>query len=490
VYDFHIIHHAVSCAVSKELTKKEIYERMIAWRNLKKLHQAARDRVATLESENKYLRQVLKERDARITELEDDFTTLKLQIEELRAMVFRKRKKKDSKEEDIDNTQDGNPRTPSLPRTKRSRPIPTPEEVTEEVTHTLNTCTCGETLCDRTTRTYYEEDIPLNARVVRKHTIEVGYCTHCKKRVSAIPLPCADVVLGETVKRYVTYLSVVCRLSYSQIRTTLKDVYTLSVSDGEIAHILKREGACLRPFYERLLESIRGEPSVHLDETSWLLFIGDGYRRYAWVMVGGVSGDAVYVLGKTRGKGNALDLLGDSTAVVVSDDYGAYRRLLQAHQLCCAHILRKLRDIAESRELAKDLRAHCVQAYHLFAEIYAAIVEALHSNNPKQHYEHLFARLTNFAIPHVDDPKKVTNVRIQIRERTACYLTCLLHPHVIADNNPAERALRPLVQKRRVSFGSMNETSAEVLGVLTSVLYTLRQRGALGKYLRGEVVGV
>jgi transposase len=306
--------------------------------------------------------------------------------------------------------------------------------------------------------------------------------------VSAIPLPCADVVLGETVKRYITYLSVVCRVSYSQIRATLGDVYTLSVSDGEIAHILKREGARLRPFYERLLESIRGEPSVHLDETSWLLFIGDGYRRYAWVMVGGVSGDAVFVLGKTRGKGNAHDLLGDSTAVVVSDDYGAYRRLLQAHQLCCAHILRKLRDVAEARELAKDLRAHCMQVYHLFAEIYAAIVEALRTTNPKQHYEQLYARLTNFAVPHADDPKKVANVRTQIRERTACYLTCLLHPHVIADNNPAERALRPLVQKRKVSFGSMNETSAEVLGVLMSVLYTLRRRGTLREYLVGEGV--
>ena len=476
--------------MSHELTKKEIYERMTEWRNLKKLHQAARDRVASLEEENKRLKHMLRERDTRIALLEEEVVTLKLQIEELRAMVFRKRKKKDMETDEEDETGETAAVAPAHRRTKQSRPVPTPEEVTEEVMHTMHACACGGMITNRATTTYYEEDIPLRYRIVRKHTVETGWCSHCKKRVSAIPLPGAEVIFGETVKRYITYCSVVCRLSYSQIRGVLQDVYALSVSDGEIAHILKREGARLRPFYEQLLESIRGEPSVHLDETIWLVFIGDGYKRYAWAMVGGVSDDVVFVLGRTRGKGNADALLGDSRAVVVSDDYGAYRNLPQPHQLCGVHILRKLRDIAEARELPDTLRAHCVSTYRTFAEIYADIVEALHTTSPSRHYRHLLARLTAFATPHTNDPQKVANVRTQLRERTACYLTCLLYPNVRPDNNPAERALRPLVQKRKVSFGSMNETSAEVLAVLLSVLYTFKRHGALGAYLRGEVVGV
>ncbi len=478
--------------MARELTRKEVYERMVEWRNLKKLHKAARDRVTFLEQENRHLRDALRERDATIAQLTDTVTTLQLQVEELRTMVFGKRKKrgkkKDGQEKDTGTTHGT---ASGTPHAKHTRPIPADSEVTEEVPHPLDACTtCGGTLTNRTTTTYYEEDIPLQRRIVRKHTIASGWCTACRTRVSAVPLPGATVILGETVKRYITYCSVVCRLSYRQIRGVLTDVYGLPVSDGEIAHILTREGARLRPFYEQLLEQIRGEPSVHLDETSWLLFIGDGYRRYAWTMVGGESGDAVFLLGKTRGKGNADDLLSGSSAVVVSDDYGAYRTLAQPHQLCCAHILRKLRDVAQARELSEVLRAHCTTAYRTFADLYAAIERARTSTAPTRYYGRLLARLETFAEPHPDDPRKVANVRTQLRERTACYLTCLRYPTVRADNNPAERALRPLVQKRKVSFGSMNETTAEVLGVLMSVLYTLQQRGTLGAYLAGEVVGV
>jgi hypothetical protein len=119
------------------------------------------------------------------------------------------------------------------------------------------------------------------------------------------------------------------------------------------------------------------------------------------------SGDVVCMLGKTRGKGNARDLLLDSTAVVVSDDYNAYRNLSQPHQLCCAHILRKLRDVAESRTLPSSLRTHCTEAYHTFREIYADIVRACATSTPKRYYARLRARLTTFATPHQNDPKKV-----------------------------------------------------------------------------------
>jgi hypothetical protein len=98
----------------------------------------------------------------------------------------------------------------------------------------------------------------------------------------AVSLPTTSVVLGNSVKRYTTYLSIVCRQSYAQIQDILYQSYDFKISQGEIAKILEQEGEQLRPEYERLKVKIRGEPSIHLDETSWHLFIGDGFRRYAW----------------------------------------------------------------------------------------------------------------------------------------------------------------------------------------------------------------
>ena len=395
------------------LSKAEISLRMVELRNLRKLHAAQHVRIDLLEEQAKLLKaenRLLREANAVLTATVDDF---KLQLEELRTIVFGRKRK-----------------------------------------------------------------------TVIRHTVEKGYCASCRLWSAGTPLPAAKVVLGENVKRYVTYLSVVCRQSYAQIQGLLRETYGLDLSQGELAKILGQEGNRLRPEYERLKAKIRGEPSVHLDETGWNLFIRDE-RRYAWTMTGGGSAESVFLLGKTRGKGNAGNLLGDSRAVVVSDDYGAYRNLDQGHQLCCAHILRKLRDLARSTEITGTVRDRCTLAYQTFAGIYADIETARASLTSAASYDALHEQLSAFATAHPLDPVKLSRIRKQVRERSANYLTCLLHPGVASDNNAAERSLRHLVIKRKTSFGSFSEKTAETLAILLSVLLSYKQRGTLRGYLGG-----
>lgn len=313
--------------------------------------------------------------------------------------------------------------------------------------------------------------------------VEKGYCPRCKRWSAGAPLPSAPAILGESVKRYVAYLSAVCRLSYAQIQDVLLQTYDIAVSQGEIAKILDKEGTRLRPAYERLKARIRGEPSVHLDETSWRLLQGDGYRRFAWTMAGGESAEAAYLLGRTRGKGNADDLLGASEAVVVSDDYAAYRTY-EKHQLCLAHILRKLRDLARSSELNKAARERCASEYRAFAALYADIETARTSANAAASHDALLERLCAFARPDPLDPPALSRVKKQVAARAENYLTCLLHP-CAPDNNAAERSLRHLVIKRKTSLGSFSEKTADTLAVLLSVLLSYQKRGELRGYLVG-----
>ncbi len=49
-------------------------------------------------------------------------------------------------------------------------------------------------------------------------------------------------------------------------------------------------------------------------------------------------------------------------------------------------------------------------------------------------------------------------------------------PAIPADNNRAERELRPLVIARKISFGSQSEQGAQTREILMSVLHTLRKR--------------
>jgi transposase len=468
------------------LSDNEIKARMVELYNLRNLHVGARKRVVALEAENKQLKARVSILESALVEQQKINDDLRLQMEELRTIVFGKKKKKEEKV-DID---DGTPPQGTIVTHRGSesykRTPPKEDEVTSTLPHPIDTCNhCGGNFSEKETVTYFVEDIPLSPRkVVIKHIVEKGYCEECKYWSTKEPLPSAKVILGPNVRRYVTYLSVVCRQSYGQIQQILDNTYDFEISQGEIAKILGLEGERVRPEYERLKAKIRGEPSIHLDETGWNL-LGLNSKTYAWTMTGGESSESVFVLGKTRGKGNATELIGDSKAVVVSDDYGAYRNLENPHQLCCAHPNRKLRDLAESSEVTGAIRSHCISTYKTFNKIYEDIETALISNDPKSVYDSLLIRLKSFVVPDPLDPAKLTRIKAQVGARAENYLTCLLHPGVAADNNAAERSLRHLVLKRKISFGSFREKTAETLAILCSVLMSYKQKGMMATYLKG-----
>lgn len=409
----------------RTLSGEEITKRLIRLRNLERLHREQKLRNEQLVVENKQLNRRVTALEKENAVLKSTMEDLKLQIEELRTIVFgRKRKKEENNDHtDIPPIQ----MNTSPPRTKESykRRMPQEDEITETKDHAIDVCArCNGQFAERDAIIYGEEDIPLpHKKHIIKHIVEKGYCDSCRIGSASVLPPTADVVLGDNVKRYVIYLSVICRQSYGQIQDILKQSYDFEISQGEIAKILEREGERLRPEYERLKAKIRGEPSVPVDQNP--------------------------------------------------------------HQLCCAHILRKLRDLATSSEITGEVHNHCVAAYTTFAEIYAAIETARISFDPKSSYDELTKRLQQFVSAHPHDPAKLTRIKEQVAPRITQYLTCLLHPHVASDNNAAERSLRHLVLKRKISFGSLSEKTAETLAILCSVLLSHKQRGTLREYLMG-----
>lgn len=456
-----------------KLSYQEIKERMIEWRNLKKLHANAREMVAAQSELIKTQREQL-ETYKQLTKNQDKIIEdLKLQIEELRTMIFGKKRKKTDIEDNDPPDHSNSPKN-TVPRSTASyqRPIPRDEEVTETKTHPIDYCLCGSELTKKQTVVFYEEDVPIPARkIIRKHQVEKGYCPKCKKQQSAASLPNHKVVLGENVQKYACYLSIMCRLSFTQIQNILQDAYQIHISQGEIAKILDREAIHLRPFYERLKEQIRGEPIVHLDETGWRLFI-DKDKSYAWVMSGAQSQESVFLVGESRGKGNADRLLGENfNGLAVTDDYVAYRKL-KRHQLCWAHLIRKFRDLAESKELKDNQRKYCQEEYVKLCLIY----DDLKQNRDPQRYGEFSKRLATLAGTRSNDPIKMIRIKTTLEKNISRYLTCLENPEIPLTNNQAERSLRHLVLKRKISFGSSTKKTANNLAVLLSALMSLKQR--------------
>ena len=327
-------------------------------------------------------------------------------------------------------------------------------------------------MSEKKTAIFYEEDIQIPVKkTVRKHIVEKAYCSDCKRWQTAIPLPTAPVVFGSSIQKYIFYLNTLCRLSFSQIQELLKDVYQMHISQGEIVKILERESINLRPFYEQLKVKIRGEPGVCLDETGWKLLI-DGSKSYSWVMSGIESQENVLLIGESRGGGNVEKLIGtDYDGFVVSDDFGAYRKL-DKHQLCFAHPIRKWRDLANSSELKEKQRLHCKEEYAKLCLLY----DDLKNNRDINKYDEFAERLNELSIINPLDPQKLIRYKTTLKKNISKYLTCLSDSRIPLTNNQAERSLRHLVLKRKISFGSLTKRTAENLAVLMSSLMSLKQR--------------
>jgi hypothetical protein len=461
------------------LSEKEVKKRLIRLRNLERLHLEQKHRNERLVAEKREFKKEIARLHVIVNEQQKTIDDMKLQIEELRTMVFGKKKKKEKIDDD-----DLLPPKEKIKRTDDSyqRPIPKDNEVTETKYHPFNHCACGTKTTKKKIIIFYEEDIPIPIKkIVRKHFVEKTYCPKCQKWQTNIPLPTAKVILGSNVQKYVCYLNILCRLSLAQIQEILNDIYQIHISQGEIVKILNREAIKLRPFFEQLKVKIRGEPGIHLDETSWKLLC-DGSNAFSWVMSGTESKENVFLVGESRGKGNVEKLLEDFQGFVVTDDYGAYHKLLK-HQLCWAHLIRKWRDLATSSELEEKQKIHCKMEYQKLCLIY----EDLKQNRKMEKYSEFFKRLTELSNIKILDPKKLIRYKTTLRKNISKYLTCLSDERIPLTNNQAERSLRHLVLKRKISFGSLTKRTADNLAVLMSSLMSLKQRyqaNFFGEYLR------
>ena len=445
------------------LTKEEIKSRLVELRNLRMLYGKARERIAFLEEENKRLKQRIKELEENNKDLSGKVEALSFQFEQIKNKLFGKKpllhriaQKKEKKERDACSYQ---------------RPIPT--KITKTESHSVEQCSdCGGELHQKSTRVFFEEDIPLPIRkTVIKHFVEIGYCAVCRRQSSGYPIPSKKAVLGENVRKYVCVLSIANRLSHTQIQECLKDVFDLAISIGEIGNILQTEANHLRPEYQALKESVLTQTGTHYDETGWKVQ-KEEQGRFAWVATGTDNNDTLFSLGRSRGKGNIEDI--GKGKVGISDDYGAYRNAFAEHQLCWAHPQRKLRDMAESGEVGKRKKKQILKTYQQFRNLYQNIRKKIGNElSPylKTRFQNLFSQISE---SHSLDPTPLSKLKISLRKNKQKYFTFLKHKGIPIDNNKAERALRHLVIKRRTSFGSKTQRGAETTSILASVILSLK----------------
>lgn len=462
--------------MSNRLSDYEIQQRLLRLTNLERLHGEQRERNQRLEAQVQELTQENKV-------LREQNETLLIRLAELETTIFGKKRNKDS-DSDQSSSSHTDSKEPKKQRPKDSyqRSVPADEEVTDTEHHTVDVCMhCKGELSRFENVVRYVEDIILPqllkkaTKTITKHIIERGYCAKCGNWTSALPLRGSIVSLGKNIRLLVTYLTTILDCSYEQVKTLTNDLYSIQISDGEIVNILQEQSIQYLPEYERLKQEIREGIGVHMDETTWPIQ-AFGRHCYAWVMSAVSSPIRIYKLAISRGKDHATQLMGNFQGVRITDCFPGYKNMAGLHQICWAHLLRKIRDLLENKNLPEEKLPYVEKWYEDFSATYKELREYLAEPFTKEIREQqttkLRTRIHELRSPNPQDPKKLRDLKNLITEYDHALFTCMQFEGIPCDNNRAERDLRSLVIKRKKSFGSRTESGARAMEILLSVAWS------------------
>jgi transposase len=246
-------------------------------------------------------------------------------------------------------------------------------------------------------------------------------------------------------------------------------------------------GIALRPLYRAMKERILQGDRIHIDESPVDIFDSPKVRQgYMWVLVGGDGADPPYRLYDfydNRKHEHVENILGSYSGVIHSDKYAAYETYIRKNGNvwcpCYSHIRRKFYEAEMGDPALRTWVLEQIQELFTIEETAWTLssIERLQLRQSK-------------AVPIIDALIDRVKTRLttgfvlpKSKFKEALGYFCSLipylknytqHPSARLDNNPAERAVRPLAigRKNWLFFGSME--SGEAAAALLSLVQTCR----------------
>jgi transposase len=307
---------------------------------------------------------------------------------------------------------------------------------------------------------------PLRAERIL-YELERARCPRCGKTVQArAPEVLPKSLYGNQLITQVVFLH------YRQGIPMGRLCDQLGIGLGAVFDILHRMAALFQGVIPKLIAEYRQAPVRHADETGWRT---DGRSGYAWLLA--TPELSIFLFRSTRSARVAKEVLGEQrlAGVLVVDRYNAYNRAPCALQYCYAHLMRDVEDLAkefpdhgEVKAFTSTLIPLLSAAMHLHAQPLSEV-----------EYQQRARPLRQQIIDVTAQPSQHLGVR-QIQDIFRSHPDRLYHwaenRDVPADNNRAERELRPTVIARKVSFGSQSDAGAKTREVLMSLVHTLGKR--------------
>jgi AraC-like DNA-binding protein len=218
---------------------------------------------------------------------------------------------------------------------------------------------------------------------------------------------------------------------------------------------------------------LRQAPVKHADETGWRT---QGKNGYCWSFL--TPQLAVFLFRNTRSSAVPLEVFGTGIlwGVLVVDRYAGYNVLRILKQYCYAHLLRAVTDLLKEFPDNPEVKAFVDR----FAPLLARAMKLRALPIADEEYYRTAEEIKQGILQTVAAPADHLGIRhIQeiFQENELSLYHWVRDRRIPADNNFAERGLRPSVIARKVSFGSQSDAGAKMRGVWMSVIHTIKNQG-------------
>lgn len=246
----------------------------------------------------------------------------------------------------------------------------------------------------------------------------------------------------------------------------------VSLNLGSLLEMAQRVAHPFHSVIKELSTEYRQAVVRHADETSWRT---DGQSGYAWLFC--TAQTSIFLFRRTRSAAVPKEVLGTSPlpGVLVVDRYCAYNRAPCALQYCYAHLLRDVEDLSKEFPAEAEVEAFTATLIPLLSQAMHLRAAPITDEQYYQAAHRLKAEIVAVTHSEARHPgiRKLQDIFHDKTERLYHWVESRAVP---AENNRAERELRPSVIARKVSFGSQSEAGAKTREIWMSVLATLRKR--------------
>ena len=357
---------------------------------------------------------------------------------------------------------------------------------------------CGQSLKRRKASDHEKRqvfDLPKVEIQVTEHRAEIKICACCGKQTRAVfPSEISKVVqYGTEIKAQMAYLNTEQHIPLKRTCDVLEEFYRHRPSEGTVMATCAEVAQKVENVNKSVKEHVVNEEEVvHFDETGmmingtlhWLHTVSTRLLTYYAIHAkrGTVAMNEINILPRFRGR-------------AVHDDLAAYFLYETLHAVCNAHHLRtllflqqrypqkwvqpfsdlllkiKAKTEAAKAQLRTELRVRQTKAFN--KEYDLLIAKGLRANPPPEEQSRQPGQRGRLK----QSPTR--NLLLRLRDHKEAGLAFMYDFNVPFDNNQAERDLRMMKVKQKVSGGFRSTAGAQNFCQIRGYLSTARKNGIM-----------